>query len=73
MDSMKIEFSLEDILEHVYEDTSDEDLHLLFELLCNWKDKVSDEIDYVASLEVDVEDDEWIHSDKTRSMSSLHQ
>jgi hypothetical protein len=58
MDSMKIEFSLEDILEHVYEDTSDEDLHLLFELLCNWKDKVSDEIDYVASLEVDVEDDE---------------
>lgn len=55
---MKIEFNLDDILEHVYEQTADDDLHLLFEFLCDWKDKVSDELDYIASLDDYVEDDE---------------
>lgn len=55
---MKIELDLDDILEHVFEQTSDDDLHTFFELLCRWQDKVSDEIDYVQSLNDYAEDDE---------------
>ena len=55
---MKVQVDFDDVLNSVFEQTSDEDLHTLFELLCRWQEKVGDEIDYVKSLNDYADDDE---------------
>jgi len=48
---MKIEVDLDDIIEHVFDNTSDEELQTLYELLWQWSDRVGDEIEFVNRIE----------------------
>ena len=54
---MKVEFNLDTLLYLKFEDSSDEELGDLLNLLRKWVDKVQDEIEYVSNLD-DYETDE---------------
>lgn len=55
---MKVEFDLDDLLNHTFENCSDEELSNFKELLSKWVDKVEDELEYVNSSEDCGEDDD---------------
>lgn len=48
---MKVEFNLDTLLLLKFEDSSDEELVDLLNLLSKWVDKVQDEIEYVNNLD----------------------
>lgn len=48
---MKFEVELDDILFHVFDNTSDEKLQDLYELLWQWQDRVGEEIEFINRVE----------------------